>query len=134
MTRAYRIQKCKAYRKIKLNYLVVKLDTILHNILSLALQLARNLLIREIINSLGNLKLKKQIQSSMTGMQFVLKSLIKNRVIIKSKDLMSDCLRPQASLPYNYVLLAYCFTVIAATSVDSYEYLFCCLLFYLTQG
>ena len=72
----------------------------LQRLLLQLLNLSRKLAFLVTSNALGSLKLNYIRRSSIIDILFVLKSFIKKRLTAKSKELMSDFFRQQASVPY----------------------------------
>jgi len=65
------------------------------------LYLARNLSLRFTIKTLGNSKPNWSWQNLTVSIIFVLKGFMKNLLMTKSSDLMSETFRGHTSRPYN---------------------------------
>ena len=77
-----------------------KVKNSLQRLLLQLLYLSGKLAILVTSNARGSLKLKYIRQSSIIDILFVLDSFIKKRLTAKSKELMSNFFRRQASVPY----------------------------------
>ena len=83
---------------LRISYFNVK--NCLQRLLLQLLYLSRKLAFLVTSNALGSLKLKYIRHTSIIDILFVLNSFIKKQLTAKSKELMSDFLRQQASVPY----------------------------------